>query len=202
MGISDRTIGEFLDAIAGADPTPGGGSSAAVGGALAAALLEMVCRVALTHGEATDPAALREARSTLVTHRQRLLELADEDVEAFEAVMAAHRQSAGDGRERAIEEATQRATTVPIDVASRCVEILERVSSVATAGSEETVTDAGAAAYLAHAAVETTLDTARLNLEYLDDEEFVSETETAVDHLGERADARFAEARSTIESRL
>lgn len=115
-----RPLGEFVERLAARTPTPGGGSAAAVAGALGAALASMVLAYAGPAGALPEP--LQPLAVVLADGRRRLLELADEDSRSYEAVRAARRASKAAGPDDAasraeLAEATRRATEVPLETA-------------------------------------------------------------------------------------
>ena len=90
MTFADQPIGEFLDAVASEQVTPSGGAVAPVGGAMGAALCEMVCiHTVDTDGSETAADELIDVGGALADQRERLLDLADEDAAAVDAVGAA-----------------------------------------------------------------------------------------------------------------
>src|SRR6478735_5132159 len=108
---ADLTVAQFLDALANPDPTPGGGTAAAVAGAIGVSLLTMVSGLAKTrHQTETEAQAMATARAALGGIRERLVTLADTDTEAFNRVMAAYRLSKTTDEDKAArKEAVQRA---------------------------------------------------------------------------------------------
>jgi formiminotetrahydrofolate cyclodeaminase len=195
MTYADRTLAEFVDAIAAGDPTPGGGSAAAVVGATGASLVEMVCNLTVGREAYADvEAELEDVRASMQETRGRLFELADEDSAAFETLMAAYRTSEAEGRAEAIQDATKHATEVPLETAEACLAVIEHAVPVARKGNENAVTDGGTGALLAHAALQAALYNVEINLGTIDDEEFVDETAARADEIEERA----AEALDTV----
>ena len=134
-------VGEFLDRTASASPTPGGGSVAAVTGALASALVAMVAR--LTAGKKGYEQAWELAGAAVGTADRLTADLqaaALEDVCSFEAYLAALRLPKASAEERrtrrvALAAATRRATAAPLAIAAACAEILSQVGA-AGAGRE------------------------------------------------------------------
>src|SRR5919106_744890 len=93
---ADLTVSAFVDALASAEPTPGGGTAAAVAGAMGASLLMMVAGLSKTRGNNDqERAALSEARAALTGFRNRLLAQADADTEAYNKVTVAYRLPKG-----------------------------------------------------------------------------------------------------------
>src|SRR5688572_4553579 len=89
---ADLTVASFLDAVASSDPTPGGGTAAAIAGGMGTSLLMMVAGLTKSRTNAdAEHTALRDARAALTACRERLVTLADTDTDAFNQVMAAYR---------------------------------------------------------------------------------------------------------------
>lgn len=165
--LREQAIGEFLAALSSGNPTPGGGSAAALSGALAAALGCMVCALAGRKKEDQELSALSER---LLSLREGLLDLAGEDAEAFSGVMAAYRVPKDDpGRKKAIEEALAGAADVPLRVAAACVEILDILVELTPHATPQSASDVGVAARLAGAAVDSALLNVTINLAYMKD---------------------------------
>ena len=158
MSFSTLSLHDFIQALASAQPTPGGGSAAAVAGAMGTGLLIMVAGLPRTRGNSD------EERVELAAVRERLLPLADalercadHDSEAFNAVMAAYRlPKASDeekaARKAAITSAMRAATEAPLDTLRLAVEALESAETVATMGNPSAASDAGVGAGLLLAA--------------------------------------------------
>ena len=158
MSFSTLSLHDFIQALASAQPTPGGGSAAAVAGAMGTGLLIMVAGLPRTRGNSD------EERAELAAVRERLLPLADalercadHDSEAFNAVMAAYRLPKSSDEEKAarkaaITSAMRAATEVPLDTLRLAVEALESAETVATMGNPSAASDAGVGAGLLLAA--------------------------------------------------
>ena len=170
LGAAEQALPEFLDEVASAAPTPGGGTVAAVAGALAAALASMVARLTVGKKKYADvEGRMREVEREAEACRRELLELAEADARAYEAYRAAARASSRTpeetaSRTRALEEAARGAAEVPLRTAEACVRALELVEAVAEAGNENAVSDAGVAAWLARAGAEGAALNVRINL--------------------------------------
>lgn len=174
-------ISEFLDKLGSNEPAPGGGSAAALAGAMGANLLTMVC--ALTEGKkgyedyAEECAAARGAIGETAT---RLQQLVDEDTEAFNELMAAFKMPKKGkenkaARSRAIQEATKKATQTPLEVAELCRDTLRRAPRLAEIGNKNAISDVGVGALLLTNAVNGALLNVAINLPGLKDEAFVNE---------------------------
>src|SRR5690349_10178131 len=92
MKFSDMTVAQLLAALGSPDPTPGGGTAAAITGAMGTSLLVMVSGLAKSKTNTDDEkAALAAARAAIEPISSRLTQLADADSASFDAVMAAYR---------------------------------------------------------------------------------------------------------------
>ncbi len=149
---------------------PGGGSAAAVAAAVAAGLVGMVAELTLGRGEyAAFEAAAREIQGAASSLRSQLLELAQEDSEAYEALVRARRLPRDSDEDRslrraALENATREATRVPLRTAQSAAQLLSLAGQVAPIGNRNAITDAGVAADLAAAALRGALLNVRVNL--------------------------------------
>lgn len=162
----------FIEATAEATPAPGGGSSAALAGALAAALTQMVAGLTTGRKKYADVAADAETIGQQALHlRRRLTAKISEDAEAFSAVMAAYRQKDlnEDERATAIEQATLNAARVPLEVAELSLETAELAAEIARIGNVNAATDAAAGALLAQAAVGAAAMNVKVNANSLQD---------------------------------
>ena len=191
--IADESIGGFLDALAKANATPGGGSATALIAAVAAALVSMVCRLSIDRQETT---AVREEMAAALERaqglRQRLIGLMDEDVGAFDAVMRAYAlPKNGEGeraaRSQAIQAALQIATLAPLACARACGEVLELARFAAGKGHSNAAGEAGVAALTAHAALRCAALNVRINAGSIRDAGFVQSTLAELDQIVRRS---------------
>ena len=191
MSFTDQTIGEFLDSVASTTVTPSGGAVAAVGGAAGAALCEMVCIHTIgKDGYAEVEREMTDVRNELGANRIRLLELADEDSAAVDELQEAFRTPSSDERDEAIGEAAKRAIEVPVETAEECLDVIEHAAVITEKGNRNAIADAATGALLAHATLQSSVMTARLNLEMIENATFVAEIEhrsTEIDDSAARA---------------
>lgn len=189
MTLLQVPITEFLDQLATKEPVPGGGSVAAVSGAMAAGLISMVCSLTLgkkKYAEVEDE--IRGLMDRSESLRRELQELADADVEAFRRLSAAYklpRETTADIaiRRDAIQKATRIATDVPLRAAQAAAAILPLCSPAAQKGNSAAVSDVGVAVLLAQAAVRSALLNVEINLNSLEDQFYVRETRAEVAKL-------------------
>ena len=173
--LTDRTVTSLLDAFSSADPTPGGGSAAALVGATGASLLVMVAGMPKSRTNAPEErSALDEAHRELLSHRSTLIDLIDRDASAYDLVIAAFRRPKGTDEEKAarraaVQEATRIATEVPLETIRACVEAMRTGRATAAHGNPNAASDVKVGYRLLMAAAEGARDNVEINLGGLTD---------------------------------
>ena len=179
---ADLPVRKFLDDLASSAPTPGGGTAAAIAGAMGAALAEMVTALTLAREKyASAHEAMRPIARAAAAAREELLGLAAEDAEAYDGVVSARRLPKDTAeqkshRDEQISRANRRAAEVPMRTARAAEGLLERLPELAEKGNPNAASDAGAAALLLEAAVQGALANVAINLPGIPDAAFVDET--------------------------
>lgn len=203
---SDMTVVGLLSALASPDPTPGGGTAAAIAGAMGTSLLVMVTGLARSKSNTDDEkAALAGARAALEPITSRLTQLADADTDAFNAVMAAYRlPKATDDekvtRSKAVQDALRAATVVPLDTLRACGVAIDQGRAVAAHGNRSASSDVGVAMGLLTAAAEGAAANVRINLTSMKDEGFKTEAEAETTRLLSGAAAAAGDAMRAVVS--
>lgn len=189
-GLRTLSLADFTDELSTASPAPGGGSVAALCGALAGSLTAMVA--ALTHSK-KGMEGRRAAMESLGTDAQALkdwfMEAVDRDTAAFNQVLAAIRlpqktEPDVEARRTATEAANLAATMVPLEVLEHTVGALQLALQAVMAGNPNSATDAGVAGACAVAAAHGASLNVRINLPGLPDrerEELLSRHDAALD---------------------
>jgi formiminotetrahydrofolate cyclodeaminase len=186
---SQQTIQAFLDELASAAPAPGGGGAAALVGATGAALVSMVCN--LTIGKEKF-ATVEPDIQNILTHaeslRARLVGMMADDVAAFNTVMAAYRLPKATDEEKAartaaIQEASKKATLVPLAAARACAEVIDLCRPAAEMGNPNVISDAGVAVLCAQAGLKSAALNVLINLSAIKDEAFVTQHRAELDQL-------------------
>ena len=173
----------FVREVAAAKPTPGGGSVAALAGALAAALGEMVCGVTLKRKSyAAHYPILERSLARLAQLRERLLQKVDRDAASYEAVMAAWRlpkaaESEQAARARALEEASKPATVVPLETAELAAETAALLTSLRAVTLPQAASDLSVAGHLAETAQQGAVENVRSNLPSIHDRDWIIQIE-------------------------
>ncbi len=201
----DRTVEGFVGETASESVVPGGGSVAALAGALGAALATMVANLS-SHKRGWDE-QWEEFSDWAVEGKRlhaELLRLVDEDTAAFDAIIAARRLPKGTAeevaaREAAIEAATRRAIEAPLAVMEAAAAALPVLEAMARDGLPSSASDAGVGALLAGAAVRGAHLNVSINVADLDDGSAYVAQATAV---AERAASAEAAVLAAVEERL
>lgn len=179
---------DFIAAVASGEPAPGGGSVAALAGALAAALAGMVARTTVGKKKyAGVEAEMQAVAGETDALRGALSELIDADSTAFEGVMDAYRLDRDDPRRpQAIEDATVHAAEVPLETVRKAVAALEQLKVVAEHGNLNAASDAASGAHMARAAIEAAALNVLINVGSLADETVAGALRDEVERLRQR----------------
>jgi methenyltetrahydrofolate cyclohydrolase len=202
--LTELTVVDLLDSFASPKPTPGGGSAAALAGAVGASLLMMVAALPRTRtGTEADRAALDGVLRELRHTRDHLADLVDRDSEAYDGVVRAYRLPKGSEQEKAartagIQAAVRGATEVPIDVMRACHAAVREGITVARSGNPSAASDAGVAFELLRAALSGAAANATINLGSLHDTGFSSGAEAEVQRLTRAMDEAVRAAREAL----
>ena len=183
---SSTTIGEFLNATAAKQPAPGGGSVAALAGAMAAAIGEMSLNYSVAR-KANSPETegiLRQTLLQLTRARELMLELMREDQIAYDAFTAARKMPAdAAGRETQVNVALLACVRIPQTLAACGLAILEIVDRVWEIANVQLLSDLAVCAELAMASVRCGVYNVRANLPSLTDPKDRISIETAAERL-------------------
>ena len=193
MSMTEKPIDEFLNRLASTDPTPGGGSAAAIMGAAGAALVSMVCNVSIGKKgyEAAEP-ELRAVLERSETLRRRLTVMVEDDVSAFDALMAAYKLPKATDEEKArradlIQASLKRATQVPLDCARACSEVIALSRRAGEHGYRHVISDAGVGVSAAYAALRSAALNVFINVPAVKDRAFAEQATAEIDALLARA---------------
>lgn len=205
--LRELTLAGFLERLAAGTPTPGGGSAAALGGALGGALLQMVCRLTIGRDEARPhEAALGALLGQAADLENRLLDLVDEDAAAYDEVMQALRLPKGTedekaARRMALRRANLAATDSPLRAAEACHALLGLAAELAATGNRNALSDIGSAAQLAQAGLRGAVMNVRINLPGLGDPAQAQQFETRAGTLEEEGARRLVLCLERLASR-
>jgi methenyltetrahydrofolate cyclohydrolase len=179
---SEWSIQAYLDKLASGEPEPGGGSVAALVGALGAGLVTMVADLTLGKEKYAavqeDVARIKEQAEKL---RAQLAAFITADAEAYRKVADAMKLPRDDDlqkreRSRVLQQALQGAAGVPLEVAEAAAEVARLSLPAAEKGNPNAVSDAGVAVLLADAAAQSAALNVKINLAWIEDVDFKTQT--------------------------
>ena len=179
--LADKNLRDFVDLLASGEPTPGGGSSAAMTGAQGAALISMVC--GLTAGrqkyEQYDTLA-RDTREKALAVKDELLAAMDADSEAYRAVVAVFpmprdTDEEKQARKAAMQAALKGSTISPYEMMALSVRGLRLAHRMIGKCNINAASDLGVGALSLRTALEGAWDNVLINLGGIEDEAFVRE---------------------------
>lgn len=193
--MSERSLGDYIEATASPSPAPGAGSVAALCGAMGAALGEMVCGITLNAASTEHATDLDAARNSLRTRRLRLMELSPLDEAAYLAFREAQALPKQTDDEKAIrrqemQTALHRAADVPLEIAETSCSALEQLLIVGRYGSRYTLADMATAGHVLNASISGALENVNVNISLIRDEFSVKRLSGDVESIeGRRRDA-------------
>ncbi len=203
-----RTLTSFLDELASSTPAPGGGSVAALSGALGAALTSMVCNLTIGRKKYADVEDdLKPVLASAEQLRGTFSQLIDRDTLAFNKVMEAFGLPKDSEPQKALRsvailEATKEAALVPLEVMKHCIDALALAQQTASKGNINSISDAGVSALMLHAACEGAALNVKINLNSLDDSDFVGWKMDEVGSLLSTSRMMMEEIQSIVEERM
>ncbi len=189
MKLTDKPVTDFLDDLASNLPAPGGGSVAALSGALGAALVSMVCNLTLGkkgyEGVQADIEALLAQSEAL---RHEMVDLLEADVAAYTAYSQTAKMPKDTDEQKAVraaamQDALKNATMPPMHIAEAAVKIMDLCMPAAEKGNKWAVSDAGVAVLMAEAALRAAALNVLINLGTIKDQDFVAEKRAHLDGL-------------------
>jgi glutamate formiminotransferase / formiminotetrahydrofolate cyclodeaminase len=199
-------VDRFADEVSSDSPAPGGGSVAALAGSLAAGLSAMVANLTVgKKGYETAWQDLSDVAERAQQVKDGLVAAVDEDTEAFNGVMTAMRlpkatAAQQSDRDLALEKGYQAAARVPLHTAAACLEALRLSAVVAARGNVNSASDAGVAALMARAGVESAVLNVLINLGSVKDPAFRQDCTKQTEDLVLEATALCEQVVATVKS--
>jgi glutamate formiminotransferase/formiminotetrahydrofolate cyclodeaminase len=179
-------ITEFVDEVSRDTPAPGGGSIAALAGALGSALASMVANLSIGKSEFSDRYDdLCELAEKAQLLKDELVRAIDADTAAFNQVIAGMRMAKDTPeqialRSQTIREGYKSAAEVPLRTAQDCMKVLDICQAAADLGNQAVMSDAGVGALMAYAGVQGAIHNVRINLPHTRDEVFINTMQTTL----------------------
>jgi formiminotetrahydrofolate cyclodeaminase len=206
--IKDLNVQTFLDQLASQASTPGGGSAAAIMGAMGAALVSMVCN--LTIGKknyAAVEADLKQVLQQSEELRQRLTGMVADDIRVFDQVMSAYgmprdTDEQKSARANAIQDALKEATVVPLACAKACAEVIDLSRAAAEKGNLNVISDAGVAVMAAYGALKSAALNVYINVGNIKDRDFAEAMRSELESILGRCETAAQEIFALVKSKL
>ena len=206
--IKDMTIQAFLDGLASKTSTPGGGSAAAVSGAMGAALISMVANFTIGkkgYEDVEDECKEMLAKSEEL--RSKLTDAIKDDVDVFDRVMASYGMPKDSDEEKSarsteIQAALKEATDVPLECARLCKEVINLSQSVAEKGNINVISDAGVAVLAGYAGLRSAALNVYINIGGIKDKEFTDDRRQNLELLLDGMDVLKEDIYELVKSKL
>jgi formiminotetrahydrofolate cyclodeaminase len=208
MDFEKLSFEDLVAALASEAPTPGGGTAAALAGAMGASLAEMVAALTLAKDKyAASHEAVRPIGQAAARSRALFLRLAQEDSDSYDAVVVARRLPKDTDEERTarasrMAESNRLAAEVPMRTAREAAGLLDRLPELAEKGNPNTASDVGAAALLLEAAVQAALLNVAINLGGAGDPAFATRLTEESLRLGQEASRVREKVLAGVRARL
>jgi len=189
--ITQASVETFLDELASGRPTPGGGSAAAIMGAMGAALVSMVCNVTIgKKGYEAVEAKMKAVLQESETVRRRLTAMVAEDIAAFDSILAAYRLPKATEEDKALRAAAiqaglRRATETPLDCARVCAEVIALARRASEHGYLNVISDAGVGVLAGFTALRSAALNVYINAPALKDRAFAERATAELEDLVE-----------------
>ncbi|MCU0414224.1 MAG: glutamate formimidoyltransferase [Ignavibacteriaceae bacterium] len=204
----EMKLTDFIDEVSRESPAPGGGSIAALAGALGASLSAMVSNLtANKRGSDAVDKILNDAAEECQQIKEALVNAIDEDTNAFNAYMNARRlpnktTDEKKAREEAMQAGLKQAVMVPLNTAKQSLRAIEIAEVVAKNGNPNSITDVGVGAQSAYTGVLGGIYNVLINLKDINDQQFVDEMRKTCTELRQMAQRKLDEVLSYVETKL
>ncbi|MEE9553333.1 MAG: glutamate formimidoyltransferase [candidate division Zixibacteria bacterium] len=198
----------FLELVAGKSATPGGGSVSALAGSLGGALGAMVCRLTVGKKKYQDVSEeLKEVMSKADALRSELAFLIEEDAQAFDQVMTAmklpkYTDFEKEQRSVKLQEATLLATSVPLEVIKKSVEVMELLPVIAEKGNVNSISDVGVGNLMAYSAARGAYMNVLINLPGIKDDSKKKGFSESAEKLIKKAEILFTDTEKIVKAKL
>jgi len=195
--MEELPIKNFIEKVASPSPTPGGGSIAALAGAIACSLAEMVCNLTIGKKKYADvEEEMKEFLNVFKKARKKFLNLVNEDALAFDEVMKAFKEK------KDIEKSFKKAANVPYKTAKNCIDLMDGIKKIAEKGNKNSISDAGVSALMMKTAFKSAVMNIKINLKSLKDEEYKKEMEEKIKNMENGMEVKFNEIMKIVNKWL
>ncbi|MBW2064095.1 MAG: cyclodeaminase/cyclohydrolase family protein [Deltaproteobacteria bacterium] len=208
MKFAELSVGKVLEELGSSSAAPGGGSAAALAGAMGASLCSMVAGLTLKKEKYMD--SRKEMESVRRDAQEAILELcalADADMKAYKGVMEAYKlpkssETQKKERQRAVQEALKEAARIPMETLRAAAGMVEVLKVLLERGNPNCLTDTGVAALLIDSAARGAFYNIRINLSSITDKDFSKQMAEEAEGLLEFMEREIRDLQHTLEKRL
>ena len=187
-------IKEFLNELASSSPAPGGGSVAALSGALSAALSAMVCNLTIGKEKYQDVEKdIKESLKKIEKIRSELTDLIDLDTNAFNDVIKAFKMPKKtkdeiEQRKNKIQNGYKNAAMIPLRTARICLMIFDIAELLSNKGNRNSITDVAVSVIMANSGVKSAILNVKINLGSINDKEYVNNLSKELIEIEKKSD--------------
>jgi formiminotetrahydrofolate cyclodeaminase len=202
------TQNDFIEVAASKSHTPGGGNVSAVVATLGASMVAMVGNLTVSNKKYAEFKDQAQAQvDKLMAIIDRLKELTNKDMEAFDAYMAVFRMPKETDEEKkaraeAMEAAAKQATLVPLDICKACLEIVEEAEELSKYGNKMAISDVGVGAMVAETALRSCMLSVDINIPSIKDQDFVKEVRAERQRLFVQAEENKLLAMARVKEKM
>jgi len=208
INLHELSLIDFNKELGSSSPAPGGGSTAALAGALSCSLLSMVSKITLKNSKTSAVnIKLKELIDRIDYNQKMFIRLMNEDTAAFNEIMNTFKlpKSTDDEqlqRSQAIQEATKHAAEVPLKTTRLALDTLKLVEDLTELGSENTISDTGVAGLMAYSALRGAIWNVKINLSSIKDSGYVQETNLEIEKIMESVNKLWPEIQKIVENKI
>ena len=201
-------VNAFIDEVSRDSPAPGGGSIAALAGALGAALTSMVANLSIgKRGTAEVENALKPVAQKAQDIKDALIKAVDADTKAFNSDMAARRLPEKTGEEKkiknqAIQDGLKEAIAVPLNTAQKAADVIDLAAEAVEKGNINSVTDAGVGAHIAYTGVKGGIYNVLINLKEIEDKHYITDMIRACQELDKTAKNKLQSVLEKVDEKI
>ena len=188
----DKSIREYINVVQSGDPTPGGGSVCSLVTSLGAALTLMTSNFSIDKAYFKDlkkdvQEKVKQNHKDIKAAIGRLNNLIDEDARGFASVINAYNEDdtseSKKEKQARIQASYKKALATPLKCSRECLELLKLQESFVKYGNKDTITDVGVGVILVYAALEGSLISVKINLNYIDDKDYREKIEKEINNI-------------------
>ena len=208
MNFTEQSCRDFVKALAGSDPVPGGGGASALAAAIGTALGNMVGSLTVGKKKYADvQEEILELKASADKLQEELLELVRKDAECFEPLSRAYGMPKStpeevSEREKVMEECLDLASSVPMEIMRKCCEAIDVTCRLSEIGTAIAISDVGVSATLLKASLQGASLNVYINTKLMKDrakaEALNEEAHSMLSEYGQKADAAFDKVRKSL----